>query len=123
MKRFIIPALVLAPFLASAQTGGNLGGVTNLLRSFGGLVNTALPIVVGLALLGFFWGLAMFIFASNDPEKRGEGRQIMIWGVVALFVMVAVWGLVNFLSTALLGQGTGSYGTPSAPTVGNLPQS
>jgi len=112
MKKFIIPALALTPFLASAQV---LGNVSSLLISVGTLINTALPIVVGLALLGFFWGLAMFVFNANDPEKHAEGRNIMIWGVVALFVMVAVWGLVNFVGSALNIQTGGS--TPNIPTV------
>ncbi len=113
MKKFIITALAFTPFLASAQ----LTNVSSLLTSVGQLINTALPIVVGLALLGFFWGLAMFVFNAGNEEKRGEGRSIMIWGVVALFVMVAVWGLVNFLGTALLGSPTGSGGTPTIPSV------
>ena len=115
MKRFIIPVLAFTPFFASAQ----LTNVTNLLVSFKGLVSTALPVVMGLALLGFFWGLAKFVFNAHDPEKRAEGRQIMIWGVVALFVMVAVWGLVNFVGTAI-GVTPGSGGTPTTPTVQGL---
>lgn len=112
MKR-LIPLLVLMPFIASAQS---LSNVSTLLTSIGKLINTALPIVVGLALLGFFWGLAMFIFASSDPEKKAEGKHIMIWGVVALFVMVAVWGLVNFIGSAV-GVVPGAAGTPTIPTI------
>jgi hypothetical protein len=113
MKKLIIPALALMPFLASAQ---ELGNVSRLLTSVGTLINTALPIVVGLALLGFFWGLAMFVFNAHNEEKRGEGRSIMIWGVVALFVMVAVWGLVNFVGSALnITTGTASPTIPRIP--------
>jgi hypothetical protein len=122
MKKFIIPALAFAPFLASAQTVGNLSGFSSLLKSIGGLISTALPIVIGLALLGFFWGLAMFVFNAADEGKRAEARQIMIWGVVALFAMTAVWGLVNFFSQAVLGSTPGSAGAPQTPTVQGLPQ-
>jgi len=115
MKR-IIPFLVLTPFIASAQS---LTNVSTLLTSFKGLINTALPIVMGLALLGFFWGLAMFVFNAHDPEKHAEGRSIMIWGVVALFVMVAVWGLVSFIGTAV-GITPGTQGSFPTPTVQGL---
>ncbi len=115
MKKFIVPALLLTPFLASAE---QLDNVSNLLKSVGRLVDTALPIVVGIALLGFFWGLAMFVFSANDPEKHAEGRNIMIWGVVALFVMVAVWGLVRFVGSAVGISQEG--GTASIPTVPGL---
>ena len=96
MKKVIIAALAFAPAVAFAQELGNL---TSLLESIGGLVRTALPIVVAVALLVFFWGLVKFIFAG--PEAKKEGQDLMIWGVVALFVMVSVWGLVNFVGSAL----------------------
>jgi len=115
MKKFILGLLAVSPVLASAQ---DLEGLTTLLDSIGRLVDLALPIVVGLALLGFFYGLAKFIFSASDPDKQKEGRSIMIWGVVALFVMVSVWGLVNFLGNSLdIDQGDAS---PDVPTVQGL---
>lgn len=106
MKKFILAASVLAPVLASAQ---QLGNVNTFLTSIGNLVNTALPIVVGLALLAFFWGLVRFIFAAGDEEKRKESRSMMIYSIIALFVMVSVWGLVGFIGQALgVGQGSGN---------------
>lgn len=99
MKRFIIPsAIALAPTLAFAQ---GLGNVETLLTSIGRLVSLALPIVVGIALLGFFWGLAQYVFAAGDEGKQEAAKSHMIWGVVALFVMVSVWGLVRFIGSAV----------------------
>ena len=40
----------------------------------------------------------------------------MIWGVIALFVMVSVWGLVGFIGNAI-GVTPGAAGTPTIPTV------
>ena len=113
MKKFALVALAAAPTLAFAQSLGNL---ETLLRSVGRLVGIALPIVVALALLAFFWGLVKFIFGTDDGKK--EGKSLMIWGVVALFVMVAVWGLVRFIGTAL---GITPTSQPEAvPTVPGL---
>lgn len=99
MKKLLFATLALAPAIASAQT---LGNVETLLRSIGRLVNLALPIVVGIALLAFFWGLMKWIFAKSggDEKATAEGKQIMIYGIIALFVMVSVWGLVRFIGTA-----------------------
>lgn len=114
MKRFIIPAaLILTPALAFAQ--GELGNIERLLEAIGRLVGIATPIVVGIALLGFFWGLVSYIFAAGDEGKRGEARQYMIWGIVALFVMVAVWGLVRFVGEAV--GVTDQGGSVPVPTV------
>lgn len=111
MKKVLISALVLAPSLAFAQS---LGNVETLLRSIGRLINLALPILVGLALLGFFWGLAQFVFAAGDSEQKDKAKTHMIWGVVALFVMVSVWGLVRFVGQALnIDQGATSGNIPT----------
>lgn len=99
MKKFIIPSVIaLTPVFAFAA--GNLSNIETLLTSIGRLVSLALPIVVGIALLGFFWGLVKFIFAAGDEVDTEKGKSLMIWSVVALFVMVSVWGLVRFIGTA-----------------------
>jgi len=79
-----------------------------LIRAVGGLIKTSFAIVAGLALLAFFWGLAKFLFINDGEEKTiEEGRRVMTWGVIALFVMVSVWGLVAFIQEA--------FNLPSAP--------
>ncbi len=113
MKKLIVAAIAFSPALAFAQ----LQNVNNLLLGFKGLINTALPIVVGLALLAFFWGLASFIFKANDETARENARHMMIWSIVALFVMVSVWGLVQFIANALNIQSGGGAPTITTPTV------
>ncbi len=68
--------------------------IGKLILAVGTLVKGLLPIAGGIALLIFLWGLAIFIFKD---DKKEEGRNRMVWGVIALFVMIAVWGLVGFL--------------------------
>jgi len=112
MKKFVIPAgVLLLPGIALAAT------LEDVLNKFGDLINIAGPIVVGLALLYFFWGLANYIFSSDDPEKKESGRNIMIWGVIALFVMVSVWGLVNVISSTF-NLDTSTPDIPKIPGIG-----
>lgn len=86
--------MLLAPAVALAAN--NLQGI---LRVFGDLINAATPIVVALALLAFFWGLVTYIWGNKDEADGGKGRDLMIWGIIALFVMVSVWGLVNVIGS------------------------
>lgn len=101
-----------------------LSNISIFFQSVSRLIGLLLPIVVALALLFFFWGLAQFIFISGDEDAHEEGRRRMIWGVVALFVMVSVWGLVGFIGSALgVGANTGlnprTVTIPGVQGVGN----
>ena len=112
MKKFIIPALLFAPAVAFAQ---NLGNLETLLRSVGRLIDIALPIVVAIGLLAFFWGLVKFIFAAGSEDAKEDGKRLMIWGIVALFVMVSVWGLVRFVGNAFNIDQGGTVQLPEVP--------
>ncbi len=78
-----------------------------LILEFGNLVKLAIPIVVGLALLGFFWGLAKYIFSQGNEKSTMEGKKVMLYGLVALFVMVSVWGIIGFFQRDLNIEGGG----------------
>jgi uncharacterized membrane protein (GlpM family) len=56
-----------------------------------------IPLIIGIAVVWFLIALVKFVANQGDEEKRKEARSTMIWGIVAIFVMVSVWGLVNVL--------------------------
>ncbi len=117
IKTIIISGLLtpIISFAQTAQTGGTLSGTNILLTNAGRIVTRIIiPIVFTLALLFFFWGVAKYIRSAGS--EKDEGKKIMVWGVVALFVMASVWGLVAFLQTELLGSG-GNTSVP-IPSIG-----
>lgn len=69
-------------------------------ESIGELIGVLTPIIVALALMAFFWGLAMYVlnFSGEDKDKK-KGRDMMVYGLLVLFVMVSVWGIVNILQS------------------------
>lgn len=114
MKKIALTVGALAlPLVSFAQAGGNLDNLQNLVVSVGRIVDLLIPIMFALALLGFFYGLVMYIFGSE--QNKDQAKKTMIWGVVALFVMAAVWGLVAWIGSAV-----GVNTTTSGPDVGNL---
>ncbi len=120
MKKLLYGALLFAPALTFAQSTGtaNLTNIENLARAIGRIINILIPIVAALALLYFFWGLATFILHSGEDDARKEAKNKMIWGIVALFVIVAIWGLVGFIADALgLGNDVDNPGTQKIPGV------
>lgn len=98
MKKLVgAGALYALPMLAFAVADTGLSTLAELIRGVGGIINLLIPLVAALALLYFFWGLAKFILAAGDEGEREKGKSIMIWGIIALFILASVWGLVNFL--------------------------
>ncbi len=86
-----------------------------MIKVFLDLIALIIPVIAGLALLAFFWGLAKFIARVGGDEKAvAEGKNLMIWGLIGLFLMVSVWGLLRFFS--------GEVGFGTTLTLPLLPQ-
>jgi len=107
-------AIMALPFMALAQTipGTTLPGVIQGVISF--LNSYVLPLIVGIAIIYFMYGVLTYIRAAGDEEKRKEGRNMMIYGIIAIAVMLSVVGLVSVLTTSF------SFGT-QLPTIPPLP--
>ena len=58
----------------------------------------ATPVVGGAVILVFFWGVMKFVFSAGDEEAHRSGKTVMIWGLIALFVMFSVWGILRLFS-------------------------
>ena len=107
----IIPlALVFLPAVALAQ----LTQTEGLIRRAGSIVDYLTTLMAGIALLVFFWGLVKFIFAQGSETSKLEAKKIMGWGLVALFVMVSIWGLIYFIGDELF-PGVTNYSAPEIP--------
>ena len=78
-------ATLLAPLQALAAT------LFNTLGIFNALINGLMWLFIALAVVAFFWGLVQYLFNVGDEKKGGsKGVDMMIWGVIALFVMVSI---------------------------------
>ncbi|MFW5853310.1 MAG: pilin [Patescibacteria group bacterium] len=106
IKVALFSVALLVGNVALAQDGGgsDITDVDSLFSAILGWVNSLVPILIGLGFLVFLWGLITYLTAAGDPEKRSTGINIIIMGIVVLFVMVAAWGLVGILSETLGGE-------------------
>ena len=60
--------------------------------------SSVIPFLFALAVVMFIWGaVKFFIINADEEQKRAQGKQFMIWGIIALTVMLCVWGLVHIL--------------------------
>lgn len=101
IKKFILPVALFSPAVSFAQgvacstvfttVGDILKWATCLLS------NSVVPLLFAFAMVVFIYGVVKFIRESDSKQKE-EGKNFMIWGIIGLFVMVSVWGLVNVLN-------------------------
>ena len=76
-----------------------------------------IPIFISAAILVFFWGIVKFIANAGDEKAIEDGKKFMIWGLVGLFVIISMWGIIGFLQETLAIGNIGSVGSgPSIPT-------
>lgn len=102
LKRFypiaIGGGLSFLPLVSGAQALTNL---LTLVDNTITLIEGAIIIVFLIAVLVFSWGIVKYITAAGDPAKLKEARGFLFWGIIGIFVLAALFGLVQFIGTAL----------------------
>ena len=98
MKKILASlSFVLLPVFTFAATSGGFDNIDNALTTISGYISKLIPFIIGLAALIFIFGLIQFVTSGGDEEKRKEARNTIIWGIIIIFVMTSVWGLVSLL--------------------------
>ena len=77
-------------------SGANLLGVLCVIRL---ILEKVVVLLVSFAVIFFIYGITKYITAGEDEDKRNKMKNLMIYGIIGLFVMVSMWGLVIFLGT------------------------
>lgn len=100
----LVPLFVLlSPLISAAQAGtpdlSVIRPYSNAIISF---INSILvPILVAIAFVVFLWGVSKYyIYETDNESERSEGHRFMLWGIIGLVVILAVWGLVNMVAGA-----------------------
>jgi len=86
---------------ASCFTNYQKGGkpkIGDLLNYATCVIGTSvIPLLFVLAVASFVWGVVQYVINDQEEAKKAKGRSFMIWGIIALAVMVSIWGLVGIL--------------------------
>jgi FtsH-binding integral membrane protein len=65
------------------------------------ILTPIVTILFALALILFLWGVVELLIYRGEEEKINQAKRHMFWGLVGLFIMVAVngivWVLINFV--------------------------
>ena len=82
------------------------------------IINPLIILLFALAIVYFMYGVAKYLLSPDNEEIRKTSKQQMLWGVFGMFIMLAVFGIMNIIISTTGAKGiqvqNGSY------TIGNL---
>ena len=103
---FLFVLLCAYPLQIFAQNPPEIGNlkqktlqqlITDILLVAGDYV---LTILVGLTILVFMYGLMKYMYKGQGSDTaRTEGRKLMLWGVIGIFVITSTWALVAIFAS------------------------
>lgn len=93
----VASASLMMPFAVFAAPSDILSPILTNVRA---ALDIVVPIAITLALVYFIWQVIQYVIAA-DEESKTDKRKKMLYGVVGLFIIIAIWGLINFIGTYL----------------------
>ena len=97
--------------MAAVQTPTDLAGIIKIFTDIGLAI---IPFLGAVAFLIFVWGVARFIKSAGSEKEIKESKNLLIWGVVGLLILVSIWGIMAFLQGEF---GFGANGGPFIPQI------
>lgn len=90
------------------------------------ILNPLIVLLFGIGIVVFIWGVILYVLGGQgDETKLQQGRRIMIWGIIGLFIMASAWGIVqllcDFFETCGAGGGIPGGNTSSSQQNFNIP--
>jgi uncharacterized membrane protein YidH (DUF202 family) len=65
------------------------------------IINPIVVLLFSFALLYFLWGVFDFVRHSSSEDKRSDGKQHMLWGIIGMAIMVSAFGIINLICNTI----------------------
>ncbi len=99
MKKIFAFVLAFLPLGAFAQIR-NINDVAGKATNIGNLI---IELAIALAVIWIIINVVRYLIAGG-PDQKKEGGMAILWGVVGLFVILSIWGLVAILRNSFATQ-------------------
>ena len=71
------------------------------------ILNPIIGFMFAVAVVMFIYGIVEYIWSADNEDKVAVGKKHMIYGIIGIFVMIGVYGILNILSGFWLEIGSG----------------
>jgi len=61
------------------------------------ILNPIIYFFFGLAVVYLLWGVVEFFLYSDNETKMKQSKSHMFWGLVGMFIMVSVYGIIRII--------------------------
>jgi len=65
------------------------------------IINPLIILLFALAVVYFLYGLARYLLSPENEEIRKSSKSHMLWGIIGMFIMVSVFGIMTLILTTL----------------------
>ncbi|MBS3904050.1 MAG: hypothetical protein KGZ39_08690 [Simkania sp.] len=73
-------------------------GVDNFLHQVNDLIlDPVLKLLFTVAFIIFFYGVMQYVMNPGNQDKIKQGKSHMLWGLLGLVIMFAVWGILQII--------------------------
>lgn len=91
--------------------------VVTLMKSINRVIlNPLIIFLFALAVVYFIYGLARYLLSPDNEEVRKSSKSHMLWGIVGMFIMISVFGILSIIMNTL---GVENSGTSSDIIIEN----
>jgi len=93
MKHLTILFLYISPVITFAE--GTDKNFSTLVYGAGDFFGRVFMLIVALSVLAFLFGLTRVLLGVGSSEKQSQAKAIMVWGIIGLFVVLSIMGILN----------------------------
>lgn len=103
---FVALGVLFVPAVALAAPGT----FSDLVSRIVSIINLAIPALISAAIVLFMYNIlgSFGIFGGENTFDKQKFRDAALWGIIILFVLVSIWGILEILRNTFLSSGGGA---------------
>lgn len=76
------------------------------------IMNMLVPIIITAALVVYLFGISQSVLDFGGDKGRDKMKSYMFYGILIIFVMVSIWGILNLLQDTFFSSDAGLFFSP-----------
>ena len=96
MRIFLTIVSIVSPFRVFAQDIP-ASALSFMGKLYNVILNPIIALLFALAFAYFIWGVVKYVWSGEQESMREDGRRSILWGVIGMFIMFGVFGIMRLI--------------------------